>query len=52
MLSFKLYFECTNNVAEYEALILGLKTLKDLKEKRISIYGDLGLVIDQVKCIY
>ena len=31
--SFKLTFECTNNVAEYEALLLGLNTLKDLKAK-------------------
>ena len=26
--SYKLAFECTNNMAEYEALILGLKVLK------------------------
>lgn len=26
--SFNLYFECTNNVAEYEALILGIKMIK------------------------
>jgi ribonuclease HI len=26
--SYKLVFECTNNMAEYEALILGLKFLK------------------------
>ena len=30
--SFKLYFECTNNIAEQEALILGLNVLKDMKE--------------------
>ena len=29
-LSYKLLFECTNNVAEYEALLLGLHALKDL----------------------
>ena len=29
-LSYKLTFECTNNVAEYEALLLGLHALKDL----------------------
>ena len=28
---FKLTFECTNNVAEYEALLLGLNALEDLK---------------------
>ena len=26
--SYKLVFECTNNVAEYEALLLGLHALK------------------------
>jgi ribonuclease HI len=31
--SYKLYFQCTNNVEEYEALILGLNVLKKLKEK-------------------
>ena len=29
-LSYKLTFECMNNVAEYEALLLGLHALKDL----------------------
>ena len=28
---FKLTFECTNNVVEYEALLLGLNALKELK---------------------
>jgi hypothetical protein len=50
--SFKLAFDCTNNVAEYEALILGLNTLKELKAKRIVVHGDSKLVINQVKGIY
>ena len=50
--SFKLTFECTNNVDEYEALILGLNALKDLKSNRIDVYGDLELVINQVNGIY
>ena len=29
-LSYKLKFECTNNMAEYEALLLGLHRLKEL----------------------
>ena len=32
--SYKLDFKCTNNVAEYEALILGLKALKDLQAQK------------------
>ena len=52
LLSFKHYFECTNNVAEYEDMILGLNALKNLKANRISIYGDSQLVINQVKGVY
>ena len=36
LFSYKFYFECTNNVAEYEALILGLNILKELQEKKSS----------------
>jgi ribonuclease HI len=50
--SFKLYFECTNNVAEYEALILGLNVLKDLRAKRIFFCGDSNLSINQVKGVF
>lgn len=38
--SFKLYFECTNNVAAYESLILGIKMIKELNIKKVMIYGD------------
>ena len=48
LFSYKFYFECTNNVAEYEALILGLKIMKELQDKRVHIYGDSELVIKQV----
>lgn len=50
--SYKPYFECTNNVAEYEALILGLNILKKLKAKKVYIYGDLKLVINQINGAY
>ena len=50
--SYKLAFECTNNMAKYEALILGLKVLKELGVKRITMCGDSELVINQVKGIY
>ena len=45
----RLFFDCTNNMAEYEACILGLKAVVDLRIKFISIYGDSALVISQVK---
>ena len=50
--SFKLNFECTNNVAEYEALLLCLNALKYLKANRIDVYGDSKLVINQVNGSY
>ena len=50
--SYKLIFECSNNVAEYEALLLGLHALKDVVAKRVQIFGDLELVINQVNDIY
>ena len=52
LLSFKLYFECTNNVTEYESLIFGLNALRKMKAKKIAIYGDSELIIDQVKGLY
>ena len=52
LFSYKLHFNCTNTIDEYEALVLGLKVLKDLKAKRIYIYGDSKLVINQVKGSY
>ena len=51
-LSYKLTFECTNNVAEYEALLLGLHALKDLGVQKIRVLGDSELVINQVNEIY
>ena len=43
--SYKLAFDCSNNEAEYEALIVGLKILRKLNAKRIAVYGDSELVI-------
>ena len=38
--SYKLNFDCTNNIVEYESLILGLEVLKRMKAQNISICGD------------
>jgi len=38
-------------MAEYEELILGLKTLKELGTRRIVLHGDFELVINKVKGI-
>ena len=40
-----LRFKCTNNIVEYEALILGLNLLKKLGAHRIVVRGDSELVI-------
>jgi len=50
--TYKLAFKCSNNEAEYEALIAGLKILRKLNAKRISVYGDSELVIKQVRDEY
>lgn len=50
--SYKLDFECSNNEAEYEAVIPGLKILRKVNAKRISVYGDSKLVIKQVRGKY
>ena len=51
-LSYKLQFQTTNNTAEYEALILGMKVVKDLGVEQLVAYGDSELVIQQVKDLY
>ncbi|XP_075499321.1 uncharacterized protein LOC142537713 [Primulina tabacum] len=47
-LSFNLGFPCTNNQAEYEALIIGLEILKYLWAKELLISGDSQLVLKQL----
>jgi hypothetical protein len=50
--SYKLNFQCTNNIAEYEALMLGLKLLKRVGTKQIMVRGDSEFVIKQIKGEY
>ena len=47
-----LHFKCTNNIAEYEALILGLTLLRKLEARRITVRGDSELIIKQVNGEY
>ena len=53
-LSFNLAFECTNNEAEYEALVIGLEILLELEVKDVRVIGDSQLVlrklIGEYKC--
>lgn len=50
--AYKLEFECTNIEAEYEALIQVWELVKEMNIKSLSIFGDLELVVNQVKNIY
>nr|QVT92263.1 reverse transcriptase [Solanum chacoense] len=45
----KLRFECTNNVVEYEACILGLKMAIDINVHELLVIGDSDLLIHQVQ---
>jgi ribonuclease HI len=47
--SYRLEFDATNNVAEYEALLLGLEVCKDMGVKCLNIKGVSNLVIQQLK---
>ena len=45
----RLEFPSTNNEAEYEALIAGLKIAKELNIKALQIFSDSQLIVCQVK---
>ncbi|KAI5351009.1 hypothetical protein L3X38_003900 [Prunus dulcis] len=53
--SFQLDFQCTNNIAKYEALIIGLEMLIELGVQYVEILGDSMLVLKQIageyKCL-
>jgi hypothetical protein len=44
----RLHFPASNNVAEYEALVNGLRIAVELGVRRLDARGDSQLVIDQV----
>ena len=49
----KLYLgDCTNNQAEYRALILGLEEAKILKPSKLIIKADSELLVRQIQGIY
>ena len=45
-------FSATNNGAEYEALIAGLKIDKELKVDRLQVYSNSQLVVRQISSSY
>ena len=46
--SFNLAFECTNNQAKYEALVIDLEILLELGAKDVRVIGDSQLVLRQL----
>lgn len=50
--SFALNFTCTNNVAKYEALLLGLKVQTKHGIKMLDVIRDSKLVISQIRNNY
>ena len=49
---YKLEFQTTNNIVDYEALILGLRATKDLGIQQLTVFGDSDLMVQQVKDVY
>ncbi|KAI3472363.1 hypothetical protein Pfo_031104 [Paulownia fortunei] len=50
--SFILIQNYSNNVAEYQALILGLEMTVDIKQLHLKVYGDSKLVVHQLLGLY
>ncbi|KAK5786706.1 hypothetical protein PVK06_041349 [Gossypium arboreum] len=48
-LTARLNFFCTNNIAEYEACIIGLRAAIERNIKTLEVYGDSALVIYQIR---
>jgi len=46
--SVRLEYPCTNNQAEYEALLFGLQSLVDMGVRDIDAFGDSLLVVQQI----
>jgi ribonuclease HI len=47
--SYKMEFDCTNNISEYQALVLGLNLTIDMNIRYLHVKGDSYLIISQVK---
>ncbi|XP_070022700.1 uncharacterized protein [Nicotiana sylvestris] len=47
--SMKLRFPCTNNMAEYEACIMGLNLATDMNVQELLVIGDSDLLVHQVQ---
>ena len=50
--SFRFTFSCTNNVAKYKALVHGLKWAIKRGISCLKFFGDLELIVNQVRGIH
>jgi ribonuclease HI len=50
--SVRLEYFCTNNQAEYEAILLGLQILSSMGVKSVEVFGDSLLVMQQVTGVF
>jgi ribonuclease HI len=48
-LSIRLEFACTDNQVKYEALLHGIKYLRDLGARDVDVFGDSKLIVQQVR---
>ena len=48
----QIHFRASNNVAEYEALVHGLRVAKEIGIRRIESFGDSDVVIQQCSAIW
>ena len=51
-LSFPIEASATNNQAEYQALLKGVRLLREIRADIVEIFGDFMLVINQLIGIY
>jgi len=45
----RLCFNCTNNIAEYEACAMGIRVAIEFKAKHLMVYGDFAFFIHKIK---
>ena len=49
LMACRLEFECTNNIAEYEALLQGLRKALDMNIQNLVVFDDSEIVVRQVR---
>jgi ribonuclease HI len=49
LFSYRLEFECTKNIVQYEALNLGLDISLDMKIKFLKVIGESELIVSKIK---